>query len=74
MDFLDEVLSYSKKQTSQVRDVVTELITFDNTQRRLEQAELRAYEFDLNQVYAVWSTSIMFSLKADSDLIVNVNY
>ena len=54
MDFLDEVLSYSKKQTSQVRDVVTELITFDNTQRRLEQAELRAYEFDLNQVYAVW--------------------
>ena len=54
MDFLDEVLSYPKKQTSQVRDVVTELITFDNTQRRLERAELRAYEFDLNQVYAVW--------------------
>ena len=53
MDFLDEVLNYSKKQTSQVRDVVTELITFDNTQRRLKQAELRAYEFDLNQVYAV---------------------
>ena len=52
MDLLANMIDYGQRDVH-MRDIVTELITFDNTQRRLEQAERQAYEFVMDRVYAV---------------------
>ena len=52
MDLLSEIMTSYKPKT-QIRDQVTELIVFENTQKRLERAEQRAIDAEFNQFFAV---------------------
>ena len=51
MDLLSEVLKFKPK--TQIRDQVPELKIFENTQKRLEEAEQRAIDAEFNQFFAV---------------------
>ena len=52
MNLLSEIMTSYKPKT-QIRDQVTELIVFENTQKRLERAEQRAIDAEFNQFFAV---------------------